>query len=400
MIDRRSASIAAMLAVLAGAPAHAADDFGDRLALEPPQWQIDQYEIRLGGSLAGALLTASQSGGPLRPNGYDNTRASAEARANARVQRILDNGMVLGLRSDFLAYRDALSRDDYGNDTVERLYAFAQTGFGRVEIGEVDGAAFTLGLTGPVVDDNVSLESRRISLFRNPVTGGDLAGFFRQVTDVQASSNFAKINYVSPRLFGLQIGASFSPNTVREPLPFTGNPSNDPDQQHNIWELAASYSGYFSNVAVGLSAGFARGSLENRTPGFSDLYDWALGAQLAYALSDVKLSLGGAYRSTNAYLFDVHQALGHGGTHATHVSAMAERGSWLIGGEYSFGDVDGVVNYNIAGYQVSGGYKINSNMQISAGWQWQNYSQNAGTFYNGSHRVEMNAGFLSLGYSL
>jgi hypothetical protein len=381
-------------------PAFGTEDLGDLLALEPPQWQIDEYEFRLGGSLAGALFTASQSQGPLRPDGYDNTRASGEVRANARVQRILDNGMVLGARSDFLVYRDALSRDDYGNDTVERLYAFVQTGFGRVDIGEVDGAAFTLGLTGPIVDDNVSLEQRRISLFRNPVTGGDFQHFFRQVTDVQASSNFAKINYVSPRLFGVQIGASFTPETVREPLPFTGNPSNDFDQQHNIWELAASYSGYFSNVAVGLSAGVAHGSLKNRTPGSSDLYDWALGAQLAYALSDVKLSLGGAYRSTNAYLLDVRQALKGGGTHATHVSAMAERGSWLLGGEYSFGDVDGAVNYNIAGYQVSGGYKINANMQISAGWQWQNYSRNAGTFYNGSRRIDMNAGFLSLGYTL
>jgi hypothetical protein len=383
------------------APATAvAADLADFLALEPPQWEIEQYEFRLGGSAAGALFTSSQAEGPLRPQGYDNTGASGFVRANARVQRILDNGMILGLRSDFLVYRDALSHDDYGNDTVERLYGFVQTGFGRVDIGEADGAAYTLGLSGPIVDDNVSLDQRHISLFRDPVTGGDFSRFYRQVTEVQASSNFAKINYVSPRLFGVQIGAAFTPSTVREPLPYTGNPSNGPDDQHDIFEFAASYSGYFSNLAVGLSAGYAHGSLKNRTPGFSDLDDWALGAQLSYALSDVKLSLGGAYRSTNAYLFDVRQALNHGGTHATHVSATVERGSWLFGGEYSFGDVDGSTNYNIAGYQVSGGYKVNTNMQISAGWQWQNFRRSAGAFYNGARKIEMNGGFLSLGYSL
>jgi len=400
MIDRKSALLAAMLVAVPGAHSLAAENFGDLLALEPPQWQFDQYEFRLGGSLAGALFTASQSSGPLRPDGYDNTRASGLARADARVQRILDNGIVLGLRSDFLVYRDALSRDDYDNDTVERLYAFAQTGFGRVEIGEADGAAFTLGLTGPLADDNVALEQRHISLFRDPVTGGDFARFYRQVTAVQASSNFAKINYVSPRLFGVQIGASFTPNTVREPLPFTGNPSDGSDQQHNLFEFAASYTGYFSNVAVGFSAGYAHGALKNQTPGFSDLDDWALGLQLNYALSDVKLSLGGAYRSTSAYLFGVTQSLKDGGTRATHVSATAERGPWILGGEYSFGDVDGPTDFNIAGYQIGGGYKINDNMQISAGWQWQNHSRSAGAFYSGSRRIEINGGFLSLGYSL
>ena len=399
MIDRKSAFLAASLALVPTAGAVAADDIADFLALEPPQWEIGQYELRLGGSLAGALFTASQSAGPAFPQGYDNARASALARANARVQRIFDNGMIVGVRGDFLVYRDALSRDDYGNDTIERLYAFVQTGFGRLDIGEVDGAAYTLGLTGPLAEDNVTLEQRRISLFRNPVTGGDFARFYRQVTDVQASSNFAKINYMSPRLFGVQIGASYTPNTVREPLPFIGNPINGPDQ-HNIFEFAASYSGYFSNVAVGFSAGYAHGSLKNRVPGLSDLDDWALGAQASYALSDVKLSLGGAYRSTNAYLFDVRQALGHGGTHATHVSATAERGSWILGGEYAFGDVDGATDFNIAGYQVSAGYKINPNMQLSAGWQWQNYSRDAGTFYNGARRINMNGGFFSLGYSL
>src|SRR3954468_22567336 len=104
MIDRRLACLP-ILATLPCAPARGAEDLGDFLSLEPPQWQIGDYEVRLGGSLAGALFAASQSAGPMRPDGYDNTRSSGEARASVRVQRILDNGMVLGARSDFLVYR-------------------------------------------------------------------------------------------------------------------------------------------------------------------------------------------------------------------------------------------------------------------------------------------------------
>ena len=105
---------------------------------------------------------------------------------------------------------------------------------------------------------------------------------------MQSTSNFAKINYVSPRLLGIQIGASFTPKPVRTPLPFTGNLPNDPDQQQNIWEVAASYTGYFSSLAVGLSAGFAHGSVRNRSAAGDSLYDWALGAQLAYPVGSVK----------------------------------------------------------------------------------------------------------------
>jgi hypothetical protein len=393
----------ALLATVASTAAAAAETglLADALALDPPEFQLDHLEIRLGGIAAGALFTSSQGGGPARVGGYYAAGVSGLAAANIRVQRTLDNGMEFGARGEFLLYHNDLSSDKYGNDTVERLYLFVQTGFGRAEIGEQDGAAYMLGLVGPLPDEQVSLEkNRNISLFRNPVTGRDFGAFFRQQTNVQSSSNYAKINYVSPRLFGIQVGASFTPEVVRSPLPYTGNPDNGPNRQTNLWEVAASYTGYLSSVAVGLSAGFAHGSLENRTPGFNNLYDWALGAQLAYTISDVKLSAGGAYRTTNAYLLDVNRSLAHNRTQAVHLSAMVERGSWLFGGEYSYADVNGPVDYGIAGYQLTTGYRVSPDLHLSAGWQWYNYHRDIGSFYNGRPGIDMNAGFLSLAYEL
>jgi hypothetical protein len=394
----------AAAATLAGCfSARAAQDsatVADRLALQPPEWDFGDWEIRLGGFAGGALFRAWQESGPAFPGGYDSTRVSGEARANIRAQRTLDNGMVLGMRSDFLVYHDRLSGDVYDNDTVEKLCLFAQTGFGRIEIGQQDGASYTLALTGPSIDQQVSVESRNISLFRNPLTGRDFAQFFKQVTAVQSSSNYAKLNYVSPRLLGIQIGAAFTPETVRTPLPWTGNPKNDPDQQQNIWELAASYTGYFSNVALGLSAGFAHGSRTYSTSGGADLYDWALGAQLAYTLSDIKLSLGGSYRGTDAYLLHVGEVLRGAKTHGIHLSATAEKGSWRLGAEYSNADVGGPVDYEVTGFEAALAYKINDNLELTAGWQWYDYARNAGIFYNGRPVMSMNAGFLSFGYAL
>jgi hypothetical protein len=393
--------VTALLSAACGS-AHAAEEsvsLGDRLALEPPEFEIGDISVKLGGFAGGVLFNAHQSAGPAF-SGYDIARTSGEARANIRAQRIFDNGLIVGAGGDFLLYHDSLSGDQYGNDFVEKAFVFVQTGFGRVDVGEQDGAGFTMGLVGPVTNQEVTLENRNISLFHDPIVGENFARFFESVAAVQSTANFAKIDYITPRLFGIQIGASFTPETVRSPLPFTGNPGNGPGAQQNIWEVAASYTGYVSNIALGLSAGFAHGSLRNASPGADGLYDWALGAQAATMMGNLKLSIGGAYRQSNAYLLQVDSALAHGGTHATHLSGTAEWNKWIAGVEYSLAEVTGPVDYDIRGYQVSGGYRVNDNLQITAGWQWYDYRRNLGTFYNGLGTIDMNAGFLALSYEL
>ena len=375
-------------------------DVASALALDAPEWQWGDLEFRLGGDAGGTLFTAHEDDGPASPGGYDDTGVSGIATTNLRVQRIFDNGMVMGARGYVLLYHDALSSDLYNNDTIEKLYGYVQTGFGRVELGEADGAGYQIGLTGPESVPLVNLEGAGISLFRDPVTGGDFGSLFTHVTAVQSSSNYAKLSYISPRLFGAQIGASFTPHAVRAPIPFAGNPEDVANNQDALWEIAASYSDYLGGVAVGVSAAYAHASLRDRTPGHANLTDWAIGSQFAYTIGAVKLSAGADYRQTNAYLLDVTQALADGGTHLVHVAGAAEWGSWVFGGEYVFADVTGPTDFGIAGYEASAGYKINDNLQISAGWQWQNWRRDTGLFYNGAPGIDMNAGFLTLNYSL
>ena len=389
-----------LVLIAAGAAAQDSPTWQERLALEPIQWQFDNSELRIGATAAGALYTASQEGGSGFLDGYENSGASALAMGNVRVQRTFDNGLVLGARGDVLIYRDRLSNDNYDSDTVQRLYVFTQTGFGRLEIGQTDGAAYTLGLTGPLVEQQVTLENRNISLFRDPTTGDDFGAFFVQATTVNSSSNFAKLTYTSPRLFGIQIGASYTPQTVRTPLPFTGNPSDDPNQQRALWEVAASYTGFFSSFAVGVTGGFAHGRLMNRTDGFDDLVDWAVGTQVAYTIDDTRITVGGAYRGTNAHLLDIEQVRDDSRSRMVQLSATFEKPVWLAGVELSHADIAGVDGYVINGFQVSAGYKVNANMQLGIGWQYYDYSRSAGLFYNGRDGINMNAAFLSLSYTL
>ena len=183
----RAACVALSLAALGSVSASGAEseDASDLLPSEPFMFSLGDLDLTVGGLAGGALSWSWQQGGPSDPGGHDRAQASGELRSWLRVQRTFDNGMMLGVRTDLLLAHDRLSGDIYDNDTVERLFLYWQMGFGRVEVGQQDGAAYTLALTGPEVDPLVSLEARHISLFRNPVTGRDFGQFFKQVTAVQ-----------------------------------------------------------------------------------------------------------------------------------------------------------------------------------------------------------------------
>ena len=308
--------------------------------------------------------------------------------------------MILGGRGDVLVYHDNLSGDNYGNKPIERFYLLAQTGFGRVELGENDGAPYSMGVSGPTVDDHLTLENPDTSLFRDPTTGVDFSAFLKQVTPLNTSSNYAKISYFTPRLFGVQLGASFTPSPVQEPLPGLGNPPNVGGRQGDITEVAASYTDNISDVAVEASVAYAEGSLVDTAPGFSGLYDWSFGGALIYKISDVKITFGGGYRLSNAYTFDIAQVYAGGETSRAHVGINLESGAWHLGGEYSTTTANGPVDYAMTAYEAGLGYKLNDNLYATLGWEWYDYARNSGAFYNGAKTIAMNAGFLTIGFNL
>jgi hypothetical protein len=402
---RRGQKHAVMVAaaLFCGALPAAAQGFGDALLIDAPVFPIGPYDLRIGGFAHGAGFTATQSAGPFRPDGYEESGFTGQARAELRLQRIYDSGLIVGAQSRVLIVREELSGDNYGNDTLEKFYLYMQTGLGRVELGQQDGAAYTIGVTPPTVDDHVSLENPDSVFFRDPVTKRAFNEFAREITVVASSSNLFKVSYLTPRLFGAQIGLSYTPSPLKAPLPLLANPSNAPDVQASIVEVVGAYTTRISDVAVGLSAAYAHGALRNPTPGHGDIYDAALGVQFAYDIDEVRLSGGAAYRVSNGYGFSPGAALDGRASQRLHTSLMLSTGPWRVGAEYSRGDLDGLgalPNVNVSGYQLSAGFAVNANMQISAGWQWYDYDRSFGSFYNGARMIDMNAGFVTIGYAL
>ncbi len=108
---------------------------------------------------------------------------------------------------------------------MQKVYGTVQTRLGRIELGQTDGAAYTLATTGPVVEGDISIDNTNATFFRDPTTGGAFINVFQLNSAVESSLNYAKVSYYSPRLFGLQLGASFTPSEGKDVIPFlSGGP--------------------------------------------------------------------------------------------------------------------------------------------------------------------------------
>lgn len=383
--------VLACVGLLEASPAYAFD-LSD-WSVSPANFDWGDWTASLGGN-AGAA--ASAAGG-----GVQSDDASLAVLLLPRLERDLDNGWQVGARGAVLAYRDRLAGDVYGDRTFEKDSLFVQTPYGRFETGQQDGAAYRLAVIGPSVDAQTAIDDAATTFFRDPATGRALIDIFRVETAELATANDAKFTYVSPRLFGVQLGGSYTPYDAHGGLPFISRGMTDADRQTNMLESAANYAGNFGTASVALYAGAVLGHEAARTAGHGNLVDWSIGGEADWMLDEVKLAFGGGYRRTNAYTFDVGDTRTDGRTDAWRLGATTTKGPWIAGVEYASGVADRAdirPGLDQQGYETSVGYVVNSNLQLTLGWQELRYRRDIGTFFNGSPAATLNAVFLRLGF--
>lgn len=391
-------------AVIGVAPALADTD-----SWQPADWQVSAPQMALGhatlkldGEADGILFDRSQTQA-------DSTGVTGQIRLNPSLRRVYDSGLMLALEGEFLVLRDRLANDRYGNDVFEKLSAAIQTGLGRLEIGQTDGVAWRLAaanpkISGPKPGGPLALDDPEISLFADPATGRAFAAGFTPRSAPGASANFAKIAYYTPRLFGLQLGVSFTPSEGKNLLPFLSAGPQTANRQNRIWEMAANYQDYFGPVTATASAGVIMAHNENRTPGHEGLTDWGLGLNFSWPIDDAwTVSAGGAWRRSNAYAFAINSVQDSGNTTARSANATVQWYNWSLGFSYTDGTAKGtssLPHLDTRARMVSAGYRINRNLDIAAGWQRMDHTRSSGTFYNGAQTIAMDAGFLQLQFHL
>ncbi|MCE9523004.1 MAG: porin [Alphaproteobacteria bacterium] len=366
---------------------------------------------------------------------------AAEGKVWGRVKLIRDFGTEYGLRAQL---RFQSSEAEFSNDFirgapdfVDEVWAYVQTAYGRFVVGLEDGAADSAGIYSPTVSELNRIDDPRHYPLQDPLSSSFTAfapNGAHMRTDLNASGDAFKVIYYSPRLIGVQLSGSYTPELSRG-LNDLFSGSDQFDQQSNIWEVGASYQGALSGFDVGLYGGYVSGSNERETVGKTltvraarlsngvptnftstaftpgDLEEWGAGAQVAYE----GLKVGGSYRVTNiagaAGLAD--QAVGSPSVGCSVIAGCVlpdanttvwgagvtyETGPWRFGVNYvdleeelpSF--IDNSTGPNITrnltqdaqGYTGQVGYEFDENVQIVFGYQHYEFDGPTGVCTAGS----------------
>jgi predicted porin len=190
----------------------------------------------------------------------------------------LGYGAVIDLEADVTADSDAQGLNS------SRTYIYLDGGFGRVELGSVEGSSATMAIDA----DNIAVATGGINgawTYFASATGSsfistpELPAEHASTLPLGAENNVnaAKINYYSPRFSGFQLGLSYTPDLddrgqglVRSE---TGGTAGD------VFDIALNYEGSFDQIDLGVSGVYTSGEGD---AGTEDLRAWVIGAMLGY----------------------------------------------------------------------------------------------------------------------
>ena len=260
---------------------------------------------------------------------------NVDQKTNAEVcfvgQTTLDNGITVGVNVQLEAFRTSGSQN-----WIDETFIFAQSDrFGQLKIGSEDGAASLLTVNAP--DGGISVDDAgdvpTLDMFL-PVSGVIEGTAISTEADNDGDSN--KITYITPRIFGLQAGGSYTPINSD-----TGNSPDPGDGQNSGWSAAANYSNVFAN-GFGVRASF--GATGFNQPDALDpdgsnngAMEIRGGGQFSYA----GFTVGGGYKRTYGNTGSGFIVVGGGTDFEGFTTESATRTTnghaWSVGGTYETG---------------------------------------------------------------
>lgn len=291
-----------------------------------------QLRGRFSATVQGAAFDPAEP----QPLGEDGTKTDGAVDGSARLslEYTTDNAVIFGVVADI----------DTGNvdiDGFERdeFYVYLASDLGRIEIGENDGPADTLGFHAPTVG---------MGQIR-----GDSARYTGSVALLSAydTRDAAKVTVLSAPFDGFRAGISWSPE-------FAVN-ENDPDPtrrivQDDVIELGAQYIRPVGDFVLGVSAAWVAGTADPVT-NREDIQSWSVGTEVRR----------GPWVAGAAYVSRGSSALRPGAPEETEVNAglAYEQERWQIAGSVAISEEDGG---DVLRAGVGGEYLLTDNTFVRA----------------------------------
>ncbi|MBT5456421.1 MAG: porin [Rhodospirillaceae bacterium] len=219
-------------------------------------------QLKVGGYMEGIIGVADDDR-PFTAGGDPGTGfdVQQDGEIHFKSATTLDNGLKIRTRLELEGFSNAPGATTNG-DEIDEAYIAISGKWGEVRIGSEDNAAHlmvtpTMGSWATNVGQNLNFD---VTDWLARPSGHKGAGFSRmQVGEGDAE----KITYFTPRVGGFQDGVSYMP-------------SGDEDNQSvstatvdivNGWAVGTNYRAKFSNVGVGLAAGYAEAQPAQGTAG-------------------------------------------------------------------------------------------------------------------------------------
>jgi outer membrane protein OmpU len=248
-----------------------------------------------------------------------------------------DNGLLYGVKVELQNSTPTAGTTGVGTDEAS-IYV---GGFwGRIELGDFDGASDTLAVYAPLVGVE-SIDGDYVDFVAVPAVAGAPAtsrtgyalgnqpwnGTTGAVKNPD-SSDSSKIMYLTPRVAGFQGGFSYTPENGSEAQDVITTKNVRP--YSDFLEYGINYTGNFDGVTVAASATGTSGNGKGATTtvALKDFSAWQVGGQVGYA----GFKVGGGY--VDADNFNVPVRTDSGDQHAWNAGISYTTGPVAVGLSY------------------------------------------------------------------
>ena len=195
----------------------------------------DTMSVTLGGELRFNVGFADQDVSAGRGRGYAFSVDESEIKIGAK--NTADNGLEYGISIEL----NAAASD---NSAADEAYAFIESDWGRIEMGDQDDAS-----------DRMAVHAYNILVGRAGADGDatdyiQFGGSTISSPGFNSTSDDTKLTYCSPRFGGFQVGASLTPDSgVTSGTGGLLDTDNDGDFE-NVIGLGANWEGKFDEVEI------------------------------------------------------------------------------------------------------------------------------------------------------
>jgi outer membrane protein OmpU len=265
-----------------------------------------------------------------------NHEFELETEIVVRADGKADNGLLYGAKIE-LQNSTGGAPGSTGVGTDEASVYLAGT-WGRLELGDFDGAADTLAIYAPLVGIE-QIDGDAYDFLNNKPTTGTRAGFQLgglpnggSVVKTPDSGDSTKIMYLTPRFAGFQAGASYATQNGSEAQDVVPFKTTATGGYKDFWEAGINWTGDFAGFSVAAGATTTGATGQNIASGLSleDFWTWQAGAQVGYA----GFKVGGGYYDGG----DFNKVSGS-------PNASSDSSAWHLGASYTAGPLAVGVTY-------------------------------------------------------